>query len=142
MTELVDNENLYPKFMRGNEEYQGIYNALRDQLRSDSSHIEKSVTMEVLIERICTVYTTIKYYENTRWTNGPQEQKEYNANFMNLVKEFNKVVETSQHKKLERMKDTLVEVVTSNISKHVRDASARKDLLEDIATELQNRGIK
>ena len=133
----------YPAFISGAnaQKYIDIYDETEEGLREESKHLSDNPTLKTLIERISTVYVTIRFREDNRWPNGPQEQKEYNANYMNLVKEFNKVIQTSQDKKRDQLKENLIVVVQSVINKHVEGNSEKKAIFEDIADGLQKRGI-
>lgn len=131
----------YPEVIRNFPEYMEVYDEIEQSLKKDIDHLEMNSTLQALMERICTVYVMIRYRENTRWQ-FPGDQKEYNSNFLNLVKEFNKIVDTSQDVKIEKFKSDLIGVIQSNIQKHVDDPSIRKNIFEDIAADLDKKGIK
>lgn len=114
-----------PEYVR--EEYPelgDLYDEMISNLRAEAFGIPMSSMQVLLIERIATKYILIKYRERVGWV-GTNAEKDANAQWMDAVKEWNRLLAQGH----EQMRDRLleqIEKITSDGVNLIEDAESRQ----------------
>lgn len=87
-----------PTYISDDPELFALYEEMVRRLRSESMGIPMHTMQEFLIERIATRYVIIRYREEHGWL-GINTEKEFNQQWLELVKEWNRVL-AAGHEKL------------------------------------------
>jgi len=116
------------------DRWQGMYQEMIAQLRSEAAGLPMSTVQSLLIERIAYDYVYIRMREEEMHTgdssssfNRPNVHKEYNNFWLDMTKEFHKVLNSGQDK----LRQALLLEIQSVVSKAVDtipDNSIRKSV--------------
>lgn len=102
----LDRAYRLPDYIAEDTELSDLYDTLVQRLRAEALGIPMTTAQYLLIERIATKYVIIRYREQTGWL-GVNAEKETNQQWLDLLKEWNRVLTTSQ----EQMRNALLEQV-------------------------------
>lgn len=110
-----------------------LYEEIVRRLRREAAGLPMKTAHTLLIERIATFYVTIRYKENNDGFRGYQ-QKEFNAYWLSLTQEFNKVLQANDEKLREAM---LIEIQTivSDTLKMITDPTDRQNVRRKLSEE-------
>lgn len=92
-----------PQYIAEDEELNALYEEMVGRLRAEALGIPMHTMQQFLIERIATKYVIIRYREEHGWV-GINTEKEFNQQWLELLKEWNRVLQSSQ----EQMRDALL----------------------------------
>lgn len=101
-----------------------LYDDLIDNLRSEAFGIPMTSMQVILIERIATKYILIKYRERVGWL-GTNAEKDANAQWMDAVKEWNRLLAQGHEQMRERLLEQ-VEKIASDGVKLIEDTETRQ----------------
>lgn len=110
-----------------------LYDEIVRRLRREAAGLPMKTAHTLLIERIATFYVTIRYKENHDDFRGYQ-QKEFNAYWLSLTQEFNKVLQANDEKLREAM---LLEIqnIVSDTMKLITDPADRQNVRRKLSEE-------
>lgn len=108
----------------GHPDLVDLYEELIANLRTEAFGIPMTSMQVILIERIATKYVLIKYREREGWI-GVNAEKDSNAQWLDLVKEWNKLLAQGHEQMRERLLEQ-VEKITSDGVKLIPDAETRQ----------------
>ena len=115
-----------PDVIAADEELQALYDTLVQRLRTEALGLPLTTAQYLLIERIATKYVIIRYREQTGWL-GVNAEKETNQQWLDLLKEWNRVLASSQEQMraalLEQVQKITLEAVTL-----IKDAEDRQNV--------------
>lgn len=122
----LDRAYRLPDYIAADEELQGLYQTLVNRLRTEALGLPLTTAQYLLIERIATKYVIIRYREQTGWL-GVNAEKETNQQWLDLLKEWNRVLAASQEQMraalLEQVQKITLEAVTL-----IKDAEDRQNV--------------
>lgn len=101
-----------------------LYDELIGNLQAEAFGIPMTSMQVVLIERIATKYILIKYRERVGWL-GTNAEKDANAQWMDAVKEWNKLLSQGHEQMRERLLEQ-VEKIASDGVKLITDTATRQ----------------
>jgi len=113
-----------PEYIAQDPELLALHDELKSRLRAEAFGIPMHTAQEILLERIVTRYLIIKYREEHGWV-GVNTEKDFNAQWLDLLKEWNRVLQVSQ----EQLRAALMEEVTKislEAVELISDASERQ----------------
>jgi hypothetical protein len=91
-----------PAFISRDQELSDLYTEIVTRLRRESSGMPMTTLQQLLIERQASFYVQIKYKEDTE-TFSANQQREFNAYWLDLNKEFARQLAASDDKIRESM---------------------------------------
>lgn len=108
------------------ERYTRLYDEMIDHLRAEAAGLPMNTLQEILIERIASTYVTIRYREDNESWKGTRQQKEFNDYWLDLTKEFNKLLKSGTDEILEKrmieVENALFEALPMITNKEERQA--------------------
>lgn len=110
----------------------GLYESMVERLRREARGLPMNTVQQLLIERIASFYVQIKYRErNNSWA-GINQQKEFNAYWLSLTSEFNKLLAASEDTRRQAMLTEVQDVVTKSLEL-IKDETDRKNVRRRLA---------
>lgn len=118
-----------------------LYELLVERYLREVSHLPLPTMAYVLIERIVLSYITMRERERSgAGYGGPVQEKFFKQNWLNLVQEFNKMVQASDQKKHQKMLENVVSLILS-ILEDVEDDKLKQMLTTQFVSAFQEAGI-
>ncbi len=115
-----------------------MYEVLVARMRREAAHLPMTTTQQLLIERICTIYVSIRQAGGEYIT--PQDQKSINGFWLSLVSEFNKILRAPEAE----MKKALIKDIGFAIKRAINSTledPARRVLTVKISDALDALGV-
>lgn len=118
-----------------------LYQTMVSKLRQEAAGLPMNTIQQILIERIATFYVQIKFRESslTGFTTVNQ-QKEFNAHWVTLTQEFNRLLANSQDKLRDALLMEVQKVVSSTLDL-ISDEDERRTARRHIANEFASIGL-
>jgi hypothetical protein len=119
-----------------------MYEVLVHRMRREAANLPMTTTQHLLIERICTIYVSIRQRESGAAAEflSASDQKSINAFWLSLVAEFNKILKAPEAD----MKKALIKDVGFAIKRAINSTledPARRVLTEKISNALDAIGV-
>ncbi len=131
-TDIIQSSGLDTAFglpERVTEDYpdlETLYDEIVANLRTEAFGIPMSTMQVILIERIATKYILIRYYERVGWL-GVNAEKDANAQWSDLMKEWNRLLAQGHAAAQERLLDQVAKIAKDGIDL-VSDKETRQAL--------------
>lgn len=106
---------LPPDILDGMPDLIGIYEELVSNLRAEAFGIPMTSMQVILIERIATKYVLIKYRERVGWV-GTNAEKDANAQWLDLVKEWNRLLAQGHEQMRERLLEQVEKIAQDGVN--------------------------
>lgn len=84
-----------PEEMQEDERWKKLYVLMVKTLQEEAAGVQMSTVQNLLIERIATLYVTIRYREE-KGTHMPREMKELSDLWLNMSKQFTQVLKENR----------------------------------------------
>lgn len=123
-----------------------LYEVLVHRMRDEAQHIPMNTIQQLLIERIAYNYIVLRSKERGELGgfNTASIQKDFNTFWLDMTREFNKLLGKGEPMNAGEKKTLLKEiqqVIVQTVSKTVADAKTRSDLLVNLATAFETNKI-
>ena len=122
-----------PENLSDSDKYTELYNEMVDRLRREAEGIQMNTLQQLLIERIASVYVTIRDLEDNDTWRSAAHRKDMYAHWLDLTKEFNKLLQTNQDQLREGLLKQVFQVI-SDVVERVPDEKIKQDLRRWFAT--------
>lgn len=129
-----------PDFLVGNEKYEKLYDEMTARLREEASGLPMTTMMQILIERISTLYVLLRWRESENQWQGTTQQKDLNTQWLEHVKEFNRLLREGEDVLREELVNSMYSVVMESLRK-IKDPEDRKRVNQQLATEFAKLGL-
>lgn len=93
-----------PRHIMADERYRALYEEISLRLRTEAMGIPMTTMQTILIERLATKYVIIRYKEENGWGEGINTEKDANAQWSDLMKEWNRLLAAGH----EQLRDALL----------------------------------
>lgn len=128
-----------PSEVEGDERLTAVYQEVVNQLREEAADIPMTTVQNLLIERIASLFVIIKVHdENGTWL--PRQQREYNALWLSMSAEFNKLLLASQEVRYAATMDKIRTAVIAAANR-LPEPEMRSKMREFLAEEFQKAGL-
>lgn len=128
-----------PDYLAEDDELVALHEEIVRRLRREAAGLPMKTAHMLLIERIATFYITIRYKENNDSFRGYQ-QKEFNAYWLSLTQEFNRVLQANDEKLREAMLLEVQDIVTKAVGL-ISDATDRQNVRRQLAEGFAGLGV-
>lgn len=117
---------LLPPHVAADEGLLALHTEMVTRLRREAQGLPMNTLQQILIERIAGLYTQIKFKEEHQSFSANQ-QREFNTYFLDLTKEFNRLLQASDDKLREAMLNDIEKVFLEAVDL-IQDDNNRRDV--------------
>jgi len=128
-----------PSYIREDQELVELYNTLVHRLRREASGLPMNTLQMILIERQASFYVQIKYKEDHQ-NFSPNQQKEFNVYWLDLTKEFNRLLSQSEDKIREALLGEIA-AMTQDVAAGIEDDAIRRKVRLALSEGFANIGL-
>lgn len=100
-----------------------LHTAIVERLRREASGMPMNTVQQLLLERIAYIYIVLKWKEETNGFSSPGQQKDFNAWWLSMTQEFNRLLTANQ----DRMREALLMQVQQIVNDSLRLISDEED---------------
>ena len=123
-----------PDYVLADSNLAELYEVLVARLRREALGLPMGTLQQLLIERIAGLYVQVKHREAHAGFTTPNQQKEFNVYWLDLTKEFNKLLTASQDK----LRDALlleIQNIVQEAMELIPDLTVRQDVRRRLTSE-------
>jgi hypothetical protein len=124
-----------PPFLAEDERLVDIHSDVVAKLRREAQGLSMNTVQQLLLERIAFNYVYMLYKENEGGFAKPSEQKDFNAFWLSMTTEFNKMLLKSGDKLREALLQDISKILQESLPL-IQDEADRKTVRRTIAEQL------
>lgn len=132
---------LCPAHIRGTR-WEPVYNEIVQRMRNEAKGLTMNTSQELLIERIATFYVEVRFREedDTLPPLTMKEHAEFNKNWLDMVREFNKLLLSGQEKLREALVMEIQTILINRLSL-IKDPEQRRELRRALQEDFARLGV-
>lgn len=115
-----------PAYVRDDEELLTLYNEIVRRMRAEAQGIPLETNQLLLLAKIALGFVDIKHRDEVGW-NGINTQKDANAQWLALLREWNTVLRDNKEKITQKVVDDFMDI-TAEATKMIRDDDNRRNV--------------
>jgi hypothetical protein len=129
-------EDMYDADLR----FHHMYEVIKTRLQREAVGLPLGTIQELLLERIASMYVTVKYREATDGFKHASEQRELNSYLMSLFQEWNKVLRSAELEERQVMTKALLTVLVGSLKGLDIPNSYKTKMVDKLGTDLEKAG--
>ena len=122
-----------PLILQDDPMYVGIYNDMMERLQREASGVPMTTLQKLLMERITSLYVTIRWREDNDTWRGVSQQKEFNTYWLDLTKEFNRLLTNNEDQLRDELLRQVQQVVNDAVGQ-IPDDKIKQNVRKRLAT--------
>lgn len=120
-----------------------LYEVLVQRMRKEAEQLPMNTVQQLLIERIAYNYIIMRARENGDFggTGTPSAQKEFNAFWLSMTQEFNRMLSKAEqiggHERKNLLRE-IQQIILQTVNSSVNDPKTRSDILVSMAAAFEH----